>query len=71
MVFLSLQAFLGTHDIVVYVTFGSRVRPPASLVRSVGEGLVAGGWAVVWSLKQADAAHLPCGEFVFSVSWVC
>lgn len=56
------QAFLDTHGVVVYVTFGSRVVPPPSLVRTVGEGLVAGGWAVAWSLKRADASHLPRGK---------
>lgn len=56
------QAFLDAHGVVVYVTFGSRVPPPPSLVRTVGEGLVAGGWAVVWSLKRAEASHLPRGE---------
>ncbi|CAN0290200.1 unnamed protein product, partial [Ectocarpus sp. 13 AM-2016] len=51
-----------SNDAVVYVTFGSRVTPPPSLVRTVAEGLVTGGWAVVWSLKDADAPHLPPGE---------
>ncbi|CAM9728445.1 unnamed protein product [Laminaria digitata] len=54
-----LKAFLDAHGVVVYVTFGSRVPPPPALVRTVGEGLVAGGWAVVWSLKRAEASHLP------------
>lgn len=44
------------------MTFGSRVTPPPGLIRSVAEGLVAGGWTVVWSLKDADASHLPPGE---------
>lgn len=48
----------------VYVTFGSRVAPPPHLVRTVAQGLVAGGWAVVWSLKDADASHLPSGELI-------
>ncbi|CAM9734544.1 unnamed protein product [Ectocarpus sp. 4 AP-2014] len=54
-----LKTFLDSNDAVVFVTFGSRVTPPPSLVRTVAEGLVTGGWAVVWSLKEADASHLP------------
>lgn len=48
----------------MYVTFGSRVTPPPHLVRTVAQGLVAGGWAVVWSLKDANASHLPSGELI-------
>lgn len=61
------QTFLDNNDAVVYVTFGSRVVPPPSLVRTVAEGLVTGGWAVVWSLKEADALHLPPGELTVTV----
>lgn len=55
------QDFLDRHSDVVYVTFGSRVIPPPMLIRSVGDALVAGGWAVVWSLKRANQLHLPRG----------
>eukprot|EP00752_Nemacystus_decipiens_P011299 g10041.t1 len=69
-----LKAFLDTNAVTVYVTFGSRVPPPPHLVRTVAQGLVSGGWAVVWSLKDADASHLPAavhasGKF-FIRSWL-
>lgn len=59
---IGTQNFLEANDTVVYVTFGSRVVPPPTLVRTVAEGLMEGGWAVVWSLKEADASHLPPGK---------
>lgn len=67
---LRSQAFLDAHGVVVYVTFGSRVPPLPSVVRAVGEGLVAGGWAVAWSLKEVEASHLPRGELVSYEVWV-
>lgn len=36
--------------------------PTPSLVRTVAEGLAAGDWAVVWSLKEESASHLTPGE---------
>lgn len=50
------------NDVIIYVTFGSRVIPPPNLVRTVAEGLLEGGWAVVWSLKEEHASNLPPGK---------
>ncbi|CAM9592147.1 unnamed protein product [Discosporangium mesarthrocarpum] len=54
-----LQDFLARNNVVVLVTFGSRVPPPKERVEAVAKGLLAGGWAVVWSCKAAQQGYLP------------